>query len=316
MNGLSAITSINSLMAQRAIGQHSRAITQIMERLATGKRINQAADDPAGMIVATNLDLEANEIRAEIDANEATSYRLGALEGAYGALGDLALELESIVVAAANRAGLSDAELEALQLEADSIIRAMDHIYQTATFKGRRLFDSSILVRNAGSYTSVGITPFNQLGQVWAELRGDAPESAPDPRPPDPSAEPGSSPSAPSPRAPISQVSLVDMLTGGRVNLVDGDIEAAQRVSGAAREGLVESRARIGAQMQGLERRRGQLLLQFETNRSVYSSIMDTDFAAETSNLVRAQVLQQASIFVLQQSQQTHERTLGLLFGR
>lgn len=316
MNGISAITSINSLMAQRAVGQHARAITEIMERLATGKRINHAKDDPAGLIAATNLDLEANEIRAEIDANEATSYRLGALDGAYGVLGDLALDLESVVLTAANRAGLSDAELEGLQIEADSIIKAMDHIYQTATFKGERLFDKNILVRNAGSYSSVGVSPFNQLGQVWAQLRTSASEVAPEPTDPDQSADPAAAPPASTPRAPTAKVSLVDLLTGGRLNLIDGDIEAAQRVAEATREGLVKARAGVGSQIQGLERRREQLLLRFEANRGVYGSIMDTDFAVETSNLVRAQVLQQASIFVLQQSQQTHERTLGLLFGR
>ncbi|MCA9288036.1 MAG: flagellin [Phycisphaerales bacterium] len=314
MNGISAITSINSLMAQRAIGQHSRAITQIMERLATGKRINHAKDDPAGLIAATNLDLEANEIRAEIDANEATSYRLGALDGAYGVLADLALDLESVVLTAANRAGRSDAELEGLQIEADSIIRAMDHIYKTATFKGERLFDKDILVRNAGSYTSVGVTPFNQLGQVWAQLRTS--ESEGTPPDPDQSGDPGAARPASTPKAPTSQVSLIDLLTGGRLNLIDGDIEAAQKVAQATREGLVKARASVGSQIQGLERRREQLFLRFEANRGVYASIMDTDFAAETSNLVRAQVLQQASIFVLQQSQQTHERTLALLFGR
>jgi flagellin len=81
----------------------------------------------------------------------------------------------------------------------------------------------------------------------------------------------------------------------------------------AARKGIDDAWGGIGRHMRSIESRQSMLGLLLEGNRTASSELTDTDYAKETSALVREQVLQQASIFVLQRSMDAHKRTLGLL---
>lgn len=303
-------------MAQRMIGEHSRAIAQIAERLSTGKRINHAKDDPAGLAAATRLDYDAATIRSEMESGGRLYDKLAVMDGYYNALSDLAIDLEGTIVAASSRGGLSQTELEAHQIEADSIIKAMDFIYSTATFKGERLFTGGLDISSGQSFEHIALTEFKDLGRTFIPPRA---------RPLDP-VDPDAQPSARStdPEQPAAEVeppdspwgTLRDLMTGGRFNLVDGDAEGAQKIARAARESLVTQWGQIGTQMRRIDSHNRVLAAQLEGNRGAYAQIMDTDYAKETSSLIREQVLQQASIFVLQQSNDMQRKTLSLLMGR
>jgi len=106
--------------------------------------------------------------------------------------------------------------------------------------------------------------------------------------------------------------SLADL--GGLLNLKDGDMSIASDVVDAAVSQLASQAGAMGARAQSMDSEKRQLLSQLENTSAARSAITDTDFAAETSSLVRAQVLQQASQFMaLFARQQNAEMVLNLI---
>lgn len=148
---LSVRTNISSLVGMRMYAQQTEAVNRSLHRLSTGKRINRAADDPSGLIAADNMAARSKAINTQIKGLERASYQSAASEGAYSVISDMLVDLDSLVVQAANTGASSKEEREALQIEADSIIEGIDHILSTSTFNGEKLFAG----RTADSYGSV-----------------------------------------------------------------------------------------------------------------------------------------------------------------
>ncbi|MBX3322280.1 MAG: hypothetical protein KF757_04745 [Phycisphaeraceae bacterium] len=129
------------LFLQGRIAASDRAMKQAIERLSTGKRINRASDDPAGMIVATNFKTEIKEIEKSIEAAERHNHYLAAKEGSLSVIADMMIELQGITVQASNRGALGQGELEALQQQANGILDGIDFIAATARFNGELLLE-------------------------------------------------------------------------------------------------------------------------------------------------------------------------------
>jgi flagellin len=122
-----------------SLAETTRLVQKAAERLATGKRINRAADDPAGMIAADALRVREREIERTLQALDFNSARLSAVEAGKSVVQDLLVELEGHLVAAANTGGLSEEERQAHQDQADQILAAIDFLGQTATFNGQAI---------------------------------------------------------------------------------------------------------------------------------------------------------------------------------
>lgn len=139
------VISINSnAMQAKAISQLTRmsaVMNTSMERLATGKRINRASDDPAGMIAAESMTAEQKSLQAQIEALDREEHRTGAREGAASVVSDLLVDLNGLALAAANTGGTTEAEREAMQLEADSILQTLDYISNTTRFNGEQVIN-------------------------------------------------------------------------------------------------------------------------------------------------------------------------------
>lgn len=140
-----------------ALKSASRAIATSAERLATGKRINRAADDPAGAVAVDELRTQEVVVRRKIDAVGRESARLGATEGALSVVQDLAIELRGHVVASANRGAMTKDELAAHQQSVDSILETIDFLSQTTTHEGSQIIAgySSARLGQAGSVLSM-----------------------------------------------------------------------------------------------------------------------------------------------------------------
>jgi len=136
-------TSIPTLRGLAAIRRADDIVHRAMERLATGKRINRASDDPAGAVVASGLRYQQWKLDKRITSAERETYRLGAQEGALSVMSDLAIELRGLAVQAASTGGLSDIEREAIFEQASSIIKSADHIANTSTFAGEQILTGS-----------------------------------------------------------------------------------------------------------------------------------------------------------------------------
>jgi len=121
------------------LGQHRANITQSLERLSTGKKINRASDDPAGLIVSTKLHASKLSIERRLNSFERESSSLGAQEGGLSVLSELLIDLNAITVSAASTATTTQEEQDANQDNASSIISAINQISGSTTFQGSNI---------------------------------------------------------------------------------------------------------------------------------------------------------------------------------
>jgi flagellin len=136
-------TNVQSLIAQRVLGQNNRSLGISLERLSTGLRINRGADDPAGLIASENLRAEQTALSQAIDNSERAEQVANIAEGGLQEIASLLNELEGLVTATANTAGLSEAEKKANQLQIDSVLQTIDRVANATSFQGSRLLNGN-----------------------------------------------------------------------------------------------------------------------------------------------------------------------------
>jgi flagellin len=136
-------TNVQSLLAQRVLGQNNKSLTTALERLSTGLRINRGADDPAGLIASENLRAEKTALNTAISNAERAEQVVNIAEGGLTEVSSLLNELEGLVTATANTAGLSSAEKEANQLQIDSILQTIDRVAASTSFQGSKLLNGN-----------------------------------------------------------------------------------------------------------------------------------------------------------------------------
>jgi len=146
-------TNIPALNAFHRLARNQDDLALRLHRLSTGLRINRGADDPAGLIASERLRSDIRGIRQAIDNSSRASNVITVAEGALNEASALLLDLQALVVATANEAGLNEEEVNANQLQVDSILASLNRIANTTTFAGRKLLDGS------RSYLVSGVPP-------------------------------------------------------------------------------------------------------------------------------------------------------------
>lgn len=264
--------ALRSIAASRAA---SREVNTSLERLATGKRINRASDDPAGMTAAEKLKAQERTLEMQIKGGRSEQLMLGAKEGAMSVVSDYLVELETLIVQAANAAGLSDEEKGAIQMQADAVLEGLDFLANTSQFRGEQI-----------------LTGQNRqnLGRMWMTVEG---ENGPE----------------------ALELSIKDLGAGGRLNLIDGDLETAAKVAKAAREGAASYRGAMGARAKAIDSDISVWMKELENTTGARSQIEDADYAKETAALVRGQILQDAANFSAQMSASLLRSTVSSLLG-
>jgi flagellin len=137
-------SNVNSLIAQRILGQSNQALTKSLERLSTGLRINRGGDDPAGLIASQKLRAEKTAISSAIGAAERADQVVNIAEGGLQEISNLLIEVQSLVSASGSETGLSDEEKEANQQQVDAILQTIDRIASTTSFNGTKLLNGSL----------------------------------------------------------------------------------------------------------------------------------------------------------------------------
>jgi len=148
-------TNVESLIAQRVLGQNNQALSKSLERLSTGLRINRGADDPAGLIASENLRAEKTAIGAAISNAERAEQVVNIAEGGLQEVSGLLTELEGLITSTANTAGLSDEERAANQLQIDSILQTIDRVAGATSFQGQRLLNGNLGLATSGVSAAV-----------------------------------------------------------------------------------------------------------------------------------------------------------------
>lgn len=155
-------TNVQSLIAQRVLGQNNMALTTSLERLSTGLRINRGKDDPAGLIASESLRSEKKALNAAIGNAQRADQVVNIAEGGLQEISSLLVELQGLITSTANSAGLSDSEREANQLQVDSILQTIDRIASATSFQGLKLLNGNFDYQTSGVFS--GVTDFQING--------------------------------------------------------------------------------------------------------------------------------------------------------
>jgi flagellin len=279
--GLFVNTNVSALNAQRQLSNSSNALNTSFERLSSGFRINRAADDAAGLQITDRLTSQAQGLNQAVrNANDAISL----VQTAEGALGETTTALQRIrQLAVQSQNGInSSADRLALQKEVSALKTEITRISTDTQFNKVDLlsggFSASFLVgANGGQTISVNLSAGNLAGVTGSFSAGGL---------------------------GVGSTATVANIAGASSVLaaVDGALSA---IGGA--------RADLGALQNRFQSTIRNLSNIAENVSGARSRIRDTDFATETAELTRNQIIQQASTTVLSQANQRPQAALQLL---
>ncbi|OZB78908.1 MAG: flagellin [Halothiobacillus sp. 13-55-253] len=288
-------TNIMSLQVQNALSMNSQSMQTAMQRLSTGLRINSAKDDAAGLAITDRMTTQINGSNvAARNAQDGISMAQTA-EGAMGALTSTLQRMRDLAVQSANATN-STSDRQNLQTEFAQLQSELSRIVNNTQFNGKNvlaggLSGSANAKYQVGANTSAG----NQITFSINNLAG-------------------YSATAVSGKVGIKQV-LVQGSSGfsiGSGATFTKIMNAMSKIDKAITT-IDTSRAKLGA-IQNRFQVTIDNLNTFITNQSqARSSILDTNFAQETSALSKAQILQQAGNAMLTQANQAPQAVLSLL---
>jgi flagellin len=136
-------TNVTSLLAQRVLREQNAGLSNSLQRLSTGLRINRGADDPAGLIASENLRSEKTAITSAIGNGERADQVINIAEGGLTEISSLLNDLQGLVTTSSNDAGLSQEEKSANQQQIDSILQTIDRIANSTSFQGTKLLNGT-----------------------------------------------------------------------------------------------------------------------------------------------------------------------------
>jgi len=147
-------TNVPALQAIGRLQFNQKDLLTRLERLSTGLRINRGKDDPAGLIASETLRSETTGIKQAIENSQRAINVTSTAEGALNEVSSLLLDLQSLTVQLANTGGLTTEEINANQLQIDSILSSIDRIASTTEFGGTKLLDGSKAYTTSGVATA------------------------------------------------------------------------------------------------------------------------------------------------------------------
>ena len=266
--------------AQKQIRQAFDRLTESSVKMATLKKINRASDDPAGMIAAEQL---SRELRAVEEASRSTERTRSVVHVADSGMSQASKLLNDIRgnLVTASSDGTSSAEKEALQMEIDAAIDALDRIGYTTSFGDKKPLRGEALEFLAGTEPSQ--TETLELPEVSSGSLGS------------------------------SEGKLYELRSGGSASL-DGDLAAAAAIVDGARSTLVSGRAEAGAFERYVVDTTQGLLDDVSVNLSQsLSQVLDTDLAAESAKFVQAKILADTAVVSAKFTNSARQAAAGLL---
>lgn len=140
-------TNISSLNSQRHLNNTQSALSRSLERLSSGKRINSAKDDAAGLGISERMSAQVNGMNQAIrNARDGISMSQTA-EGALATSGDMLQRIRTLAVQSSNATN-SSADRQALQDEVNELSAELNRIATTTKFNGQNLLDGTLGAQN------------------------------------------------------------------------------------------------------------------------------------------------------------------------
>ena len=135
-------TNLNALVSQESSRASNLKLSQSMERLSTGLRINSAKDDAAGLSISNRMTAQVRGIQMAVkNSNDAISMTQTA-EGAYGQVGNILQRMRELAVQSASGT-MSASDRSSLQMEVTQLVEEIDHIAATTNFNNINLLDGT-----------------------------------------------------------------------------------------------------------------------------------------------------------------------------
>lgn len=148
-------TNVTALISARVLNQNTVQLNKSLERLSTGLRINRGADDPAGLIASENLRKQIRGTDTAIGNAERAVNIIGTAEGSLNEVNAMLLDLQNLLGEVANKGGISTEEIDANQLQVDSILNSVDRIANATEFAGEKLLNGNRAYTVSGVATGI-----------------------------------------------------------------------------------------------------------------------------------------------------------------
>ena len=274
-------TNLMSLNAQRNLSATQSSLATSVQRLSTGLRVNSAKDDAAGLAIAERMNTQVRGMNVAIrNANDAISLSQTA-EGALSKINDMGQRMRELAVQSANATN-TETDRANLNAEYHALAQEIKRNLASASFNGTKLFTSdAALTFQVGANNEAN----DQIAVTTANLS-----------------------------AATSITNVIDNATGANKGIMTAASATDMLGKLDLMLGMVNSkRAEFGAVQNRFQAVIETLQVSAENQTAARSRIMDADFAQETANLTRAQVLQQAGTAMLSQANQLPNNVLSLL---
>jgi flagellin len=286
-------TNIAAQVSANALAKNDRAMTQSMERLATGRRINSASDDAAGLAIASKMTSQVRGLNQAVrNGNDAMSM-LQTVDGAAIEITNMLQRMRELTVQGGTGT-LSSTDLAALNTEFVALKTEIDRIATNTQWNGEALLDGTVgdfgnltfqvgyeadqtITVNVGDWNNAAFT--TAAAWITASAANDVYGSA---------------------------ISTLTMTTAALANTALAAIDTAIA-------GVDSQRATVGAAINTLEFAVDNLANASQNTQAARSRIADADYAAETTELARTQIIAQAATAMLSQANQQAQGVLALL---
>ena len=268
-------TNVQSLIAQQSLTVNNRGLSKAMEQLSTGKRINSAADDAAGLAISNKMTAQVRGLNQAVrNANDAISM-VQTAEGALNEVTNMLQRMRELAVQSVNGTN-STSDRTSLQSEYDALEAEITRISDKTTWNGMAIMGAS-----AGSYTfQIGANSGETVTATFIDI-----------------VQSGSA---------IASAAAASLVTSAAAAITDLD---------AAISTVDAYRSNLGAMVNRLNYAADNLTNIATNTAASRSRILDTDYAQATTELAKRQIVQQAATAMLAQANQTPSSVLSLLKG-
>jgi flagellin len=313
-------TNVSATLTSNALAKNDRAMSQSMERLSTGQRINSASDDAAGLAIASKMTSQIRGLdQAVRNGNDAISM-IQTVDGAMVEVTNMLQRMREVTVQAASGTNTTD-DLAALNIEFKALEAQIDEIAKNTEWNGTKVLDGS-----AGSVTfQVGASASQTISIEFADLNTDFGNPAANSGA-DQATKAGKTDKAADDLDIFTNLSTANastdtVTTDGVLEAIDLDAQVITGSAHATTLGYLDTaldrinshRATLGATVNRLEYAVDKLANVSQNASASRSRVQDANYATESTELARTQIIQQAGTAMLAQANQQSQSVLALL---
>ncbi|MDM5238534.1 flagellin [Bacillus cereus] len=268
-------TNINSMRTQEYMRQNQDKMNTAMNRLSSGKSINSAADDAAGLAIATRMRAKEGGLNVGARNTQDAMSALRTGDAALGSISNILLRMRDLATQAANGTNNTD-DTASLNKEYVALKDEINHIAEKTNFNGNAFLDTTATV------------PGKDIMVQLSDTSGDTMK--------------------------IAAINTKGLTTGTLSTLADrGTAETEITKLDTAIQKIADERATFGSQLNRLDHNLNNVTSQSTNMAAAASQIEDADMAKEMSEMTKFKILNEAGISMLSQANQTPQMVSKLL---